>query len=302
MNYRHAFHAGNFADVVKHAVFAWCIQRLVQKDAPVRVIDTHAGVGAYDLASEEAQRNPEWKDGVARVWSSWRSASEEARRALQPWMSAVAAEASSSPPEGALTRYPGSPAVALSLLRGCDRLQLCELHPADAQTLNQRMRERQRGEARWTVEERDGFDALAAYLPPPERRGLVLVDPPFEAADELSTMERAARRAIIRWPTGVFLFWRPLKAIADVEAFDRGLASWLVRERGVDREKLLTIDLWVRPPGPGRLAGAGLFVVNPPFGLEDAMRAALPWLAERLGEGDGSGWRITRPEPGLGQV
>ncbi len=283
MNYRHAFHAGNFADVLKHAVLALCFEHLKAKAKPFRYIDTHAGIGLYDLTSDEARRSPEFEDGVQRVIAADKPADVAA--ALKPLLDAVAACNEGE----ALTAYPGSPQVAAALMRPTDRIQLCELHPDDARTLDQRYAK----DARVKVEARDGYKALKSILPPVEKRGLVLIDPPFEHRDEMAFMAEAAMTGLNRWPTGTFIFWRPLKDLWAQERFDVGLAEWLIAEKQIAPEKILRADLWVRDlESDGKLAGAGVMVVNPPYLLEDQLLALLPWLAEALRQGDGAGWRL----------
>ncbi|MEM8920705.1 MAG: 23S rRNA (adenine(2030)-N(6))-methyltransferase RlmJ, partial [Pseudomonadota bacterium] len=236
MNYRHAFHAGNFADVLKHLVLAQSLAHLSRKEKPFRFIDTHAGVGDYDLESEEARRSPEFVDGIGRLLDAKPPA--EVAAALAPYLNAV----KSLNADGALKTYPGSPALAAHMMRAGDALRLCELHPDDAETLRQRFAR----DKRVKLETRDGYEALSAYLPPPERRGLALIDPPFEDRDELAHMARAAMKAIARWPTGTFIFWRPLKDMENTEKFDDGLAEWLLDEMEFAPEKVLLADLWVR--------------------------------------------------------
>ena len=256
MNYRHAFHVGNFADILKHLVLTLTIERLKQKDKPFRYIDTHAGIGAYDLTSEEARRSPEWEDGIGRIYNQ--TAPENVAEILAPFFGAIA----DLNPQGTLKSYPGSPLLAANLMRMQDSLRLTELHPEDSQTLRERFKE----DERVKIESRDGYEALAAYLPPPERRGVALIDPPFEDRDELAHMARAAMRAIERWPTGTFIFWRPLKDLENTQKFDDGLAGWLLDDMEMQPEKLLMADLWVREiVEPGPLCGAGVVVVNPPL-------------------------------------
>ena len=216
MNYRHAFHAGNFADVLKHVALALCLDRLNAKEAPYRFIDTHAGAGLYDLTSDEALRSPEWRDGVARVWEAERGAPEAVRAALAPWLNVIRGMNPAS-----LRDYPGSPLLAAEIMRRQDVLRLCELHPESAAAL----RLATGRDKRVKIEERDGYEALPAYLPPPERRGLVLIDPPFEEGAstrklDFEWMSRAALKAAKRWPGGTYIFWRPIKDIDAVEAFD----------------------------------------------------------------------------------
>lgn len=291
MNYRHAFHAGNFADVVKHVALALCFDRLNAKEAPYRFIDTHAGIGLYDFESNESGRSPEWKGGIGRIWDAEPGAPDAVRAALAPWLNVIRRLNTAG-----LQHYPGSPVLAAEMMRKDDALRLCELHPESAELLRQAMGR----DKRVKIEERDGFEALAAYLPPPERRGLVLIDPPFEAGTserklDFDWMLKAAVKAVKRWPLGTYVFWRPIKDVEAVEMFDSELASMLIEEGGIPPDKLLVIDLWVREIGPGSLSGAGVVIVNPPFGVADHLRAAMPWLCELMAKGDGAGWRVETP-------
>lgn len=288
VNYRHAFHAGNFADVVKHVALALCFDRLNAKEAPYRYIDTHAGIGLYDFEGEEAGRSPEWKDGVGRIWEAERGAPESVSAVLAPWLNVIRRLNS-----GGLQHYPGSPVLAAELMRENDALRLCELHPPTVELLRQAMGR----DKRVKIEERDGFDALPAYLPPPERRGLVLIDPPFEAGTsgrklDFDWMLTVAAKAVKRWQSGTYIFWRPIKDMDAVAAFDGELASMLIEQGGIPADKLLVVDLWVRAIGQGSLAGAGVVIVNPPFGVADHLRAVLPWLCDLMKQGDGAGWRV----------
>lgn len=296
MNYRHAFHAGNFADVVKHVVLALCLDRLNAKPAPYRYIDTHAGTGLYDLTGDEAQRSPEWREGVGRVWAAERGAPEEVRAALAPWLGVVRGLNANG-----LRYYPGSPLLAARLMRKDDALRLCELHPESSQGLYHAMG----GDKRVKIEARDGYEALPAYLPPPERRGLVLLDPPFEEGTaarkvDFDHMVRAARKSVRRWPQGTYIFWRPVKDAAAVEAFDGELATVLIEEGGIAPDKLLVADLQVRNIGEGPLTSAGVVIANPPFGVTEHLCVALPWLASVMdqtpeGLSSESGWRLEGP-------
>lgn len=283
MNYRHAFHAGNFADLLKHAVLSLCIEHLKKKPSPFRYLDSHAGIGAYDLFSDEARRNPEWEDGIARLINA--APTPEIAPILAPLLDTVKA----MNPDGALSAYPGSPELAARLMREHDRITLCELHPQDSRTLDQRYAK----DARVKVEMRDGYKALRALLPPREKRGLVLVDPPFEHRDEMAHMAEAALGALNKWPQGTYIFWRPLKDIWAAERFDVGFAEWLIEDKGFDAEKILRADLWIRDlDSEGGLAGAGVVIVNPPFTLEADLKALLPWLCDLLAHDDDAGWRL----------
>lgn len=274
MNYRHAFHAGNHADVLKHFALIVALERLARKPAPFAVLDTHAGVGLYDLHSEEAQRSPEWQGGIGRLWE-W----PEAPAALAPYLGAVRA----LNPDGALRFYPGSPALIAAGLRPADRLAACELHPEDAQTLKARFAR----QPNVHVHPRDGWEALGALLPPPEKRGLVLIDPPYEAAGELERGAEAIRAALKRFGHGVYLWWRPMKSESALARVDADLAS--------AGRAWLRADLWVDAIQPaGKLAGSSILVLNPPFGLHEALEQALPALAERLALSPSGGARLSQ--------
>ncbi|RIK88739.1 MAG: 23S rRNA (adenine(2030)-N(6))-methyltransferase RlmJ [Hyphomicrobiales bacterium] len=274
MNYRHAFHAGNFADVVKHAVLARIVEYLKRKPGAFRVIDTHAGIGLYDLSGEEAQRTGEWRGGVGRLLEARLPAGAAAL--LAPYLDAVRA----LNPEGGVRFYPGSPLVTRSLLRDGDRLTAIELHPQDALALKQRFA----GDWQVRVIALDGWLALGAHVPPKEKRGLVLVDPPFEKEGEFDRLADGLARAHRRWPGGTYALWYPVKDRAAVERFRDRL-------RGAGIAKVLDIAFEIRAPSPEpRLDGCGMVVVNPPFVLEDEMAALLPALREALGE-DGASAR-----------
>lgn len=276
---------------MKHVALALCFDRLNAKEAPYRYIDTHAGIGLYDFEGEEAGRSPEWKDGVGRVWDAERGAPADVRAALAPWLNVIRRLNS-----GGVKHYPGSPVLAAEMMRKEDALRLCELHPQSAELLREAMGR----DKRVKIEERDGFDAVPAYLPPPERRGLVLIDPPFEAGSsdrklDFDWMLKAATKAVKRWPQGTYVFWRPIKDVAAVQAFDGDLAGMLIEEGGIAPDKLLVADLWIRAIGEGKLAGAGVVIVNPPYGVEQHLRAALPWLSDLMKQGEGAGWRLEKP-------
>ena len=268
MNYRHAFHAGNFADVVKHIVLTRILAYLMRKDAPFRVIDTHAGVGLYDLFGDKAERTGEWLEGIARVIE--RGLPEPAAALAAPYVEAVKAQN----PDGVLRYYPGSPFITRHMLRAQDRLMALELHPEDAEALRANFA----GDIQTRVTHLDGWAALGTHLPPKEKRGLVLIDPPFEEKGEFGRMVGGLRKAHQRWPGGIYAFWYPIKEPAEAEGFARDLKA-----TGIP--KILRIELTIRAPStPPRLHGTGMVVVNPPFVLEEEMRVLLPALAGLLAD------------------
>ncbi|MGA0533318.1 23S rRNA (adenine(2030)-N(6))-methyltransferase RlmJ [Hansschlegelia sp. KR7-227] len=272
MNYRHAFHAGNFADVLKHVVLAKCVEHLNLKPAPWSYLDTHAGVGVYDLAGDEATRTGEWRNGVGRL--KGRRLSEAAEALLAPWRAALAAFEDGEAPG----LYPGSPEIVRRLARAGDRLRLCEMHPKDHKALVAAMDR----DSRVKAVEIDGWTALGAWLPPREKRGLVLIDPPFEQPDELARMAAAAAKAYAVWPTGTYLLWFPIKTGQEGRTLLTPLLS-------AGLGKLLRVELLVRAAGdPGVLAGSGLIVVNPPWTLAGGLAEGLPHLAQALAQTDGA--------------
>jgi 23S rRNA (adenine2030-N6)-methyltransferase len=266
MNYRHAFHAGNFADVHKHAVLARILVHLRAKPAAFRVIDTHAGAGRYDLLGAEPSRSGEWRKGVERVWKG--ALPGEADALLTPYREAVAA----LNPDGKLRIYPGSPLIAASLLRPQDRLIACELEPQAAAALGAVLQ----GDRRAKVLAIDGWTALGANVPPKERRGLVLVDPPFEDAADFERLSGALSAAVRKWPTGTYLLWYPIKTRSAPDALARRLRRLAV-------PNVLRSELTLgSPDAPAALAGSGLIVVNPPFTLQSDLRIFMPALAQLL--------------------
>ncbi len=276
MNYRHAYHAGNFADVVKHVVLVRLIEYLKRKDKPFRVIGTHAGIGLYDLSSTEAQKTGEWRDGIGRL--SGIDPGIQATILLEPYLEAV----NSCNPDGGIGFYPGSPWLARRLLRKQDRLTAIELHPEDAVRLKGRFE----GDFQTRVIELDGWLALGAHLPPKEKRGLVLVDPPFEEEGEFGRLVKGLARAHQRWPGGIYALWYPIKDRAAIARFRRDLA-----ESGIAR--ILDIAFEIRPPSSvASLDGSGLVVVNPPFTLEKELETLLPALLRLLAVEQPARWAV----------
>src|SRR6201985_819134 len=202
MNYRHAFHAGGFADVINHIVLVRILLHLQDKPAAFRVIDSHAGAGRYDLAGDEAKRSGEWLTGIARIMQA--RFSEQAAVLIKPYLDIVRAF---NPTPAALAAYPGSPLIARALLRPQDRLTACEVDPSARKQLIGELRR----DTQARVVDLDGWTALPAFVPPNERRGLVLVDPPFEAKDEFERMGERFASAFAKWPTGIYVLWYPAK-------------------------------------------------------------------------------------------
>ena len=268
MNYRHAFHAGNFGDCVKHAVLVWLLRALQRKPAPMFVLDTHAGVGQYALDEGAAARTGEWRSGIARLL-------EYPPAALTDYVGLVQS----------LGLYPGSPTIVRALLRSDDRLACCELHPEDAAALR-RLFARDRQVA---VHHRDGWEALGALLPPKQRRGLVMIDPPYEDREEFASLSHGLAVGHARFATSVFAAWYPIKQRAPVRAFLDGL-----RESGM--RDVLTAEFCLREPvDAGRLNGCGMLVINPPYRFELEVPEILQALLERLGAREpGEGVSIRR--------
>ena len=266
MNYRHAFHAGNHADVLKHVVLLAWIEALKAKDAAIFVLDTHGGRGLYALDAEAAERTGEGQAGIGRLWGM-----HGLPAAVQRLCAAVAGEN----PSGALRHYPGSPRLALTALRPQDRLAACELHPEEAEALKNSIGR----DARAALHHRDGYEAVRALLPPKEKRGLVLIDPPYEAQEaEYPRVLTAVETALSRWPNGGVAVWYPIKQRRTLHGFFRDASA--LAPRG-----LLCAELLVRPDdSPLRLNGSGMLLFHPPWKLDAAIAPALPVLARLLGE------------------
>jgi 23S rRNA (adenine2030-N6)-methyltransferase len=268
MNYRHAFHAGNHTEVFKHAALTFILEWLIQKPQPFAVLDTHAGLGVYDLTSEPAQKTKEYEAGVARIFDRELAAAPAYVNLLNDMN-----------PEG-LTTYPGSPEIVRRLLRDGDRLMACELHPADVETLKRRYR----ADRRIAVHHRDGYEAIGALLPPPERRGLVFIDPPYEQKDEADQLAEALATGLRKWPNGVFLAWYPIK--------DGQIGAHLSKaatEGGFP--KALRAEFLAYPQDDASLAGGGVIVCNTPWRLDEALSALCRELAGLLGDGGGR-WSV----------
>ena len=285
MNYRHAFHAGNFADVVKHIVLTRILVYLQDKPTAFRVIDTHAGSGLYDLSSEEAQRGGEWLTGIARVMQA--RFSNEALALLKPYLDIVRA----FNPKAELKAYPGSPLIARGLLRPQDRLVACEVEPNARKDLIDNLRRDPQGR----VVDLDGWVALPAFVPPKERRGLVLIDPPFEAKDEFEHLAKTFAVAFAKWPTGIYVIWYPAKSRRATDALAQRVAQAVQTARPPG--KCLRLEFSVAPQeAAAALTSTGLLIVNPPFPLQNELRVILPELEKPLGQGGAARFRLETPK------
>lgn len=261
MNYRHIYHAGNFADVMKHALLLRLVALMQRKDKPFLLLDTHAGLGCYDMSSEQAMKTGEWRDGVGRVLTA-------PPEPLAAYVNTV----------NRLGLYPGSPVFAASMLRPSDRLVACELHPADALVLRRTMR----AYPNVATHQRDGYEALGAFLPPLEKRALVLIDPPFERPDEFAVLAKKLVAAWKKFPAGVFVVWYPIKHRAPVRDFVETLRLAGLRH-------VVAAELLRRPDtDPTRLNGAGLLLVNPPYGFAAEAAPILAACAAVFGEAGAS--------------
>ncbi|MDE1896764.1 MAG: 23S rRNA (adenine(2030)-N(6))-methyltransferase RlmJ [Rhodospirillales bacterium] len=261
MNYRHIYHAGNFADVMKHALLLRLLAAMQRKAKPFLVLDTHAGIGRYDVTSVEAEKTGEWREGVGKILANPPPALAEYVQTVQR-----------------LGLYPGSPVFAAEALRPEDRLVASELHPADAATLRRTMRPY----AHASVHERDGYEALNAFLPPPEKRALVLIDPPFERIDEFSALAKTLAAAWKKFPSAVFVIWYPIKHRAPVRAFFEALKLAGIKD-------VIAAEFLRRPDtDTARLNGAGLGLINPPYGFEQEAAPILQACVEAFGEAGAS--------------
>ena len=270
MNYRHAYHAGNHADVLKHWVISRCIALLQKKPAPLAYIDTHAGIGLYDLQGEEAVKTAEWQEGIARVWAS-----------PHPFLAEYLHAVRELNDDEELRYYPGSPELARCLTRSQDHLYLNEKHPEDGQLLKENMRI----DRRVSVHIGEGWYVPRALLPTEEKRLLMLIDPPFEQGDELQRCTQALEETLARMRQAIVCIWYPIKDIAQLRSFYNSLQR-------SSAPKLLRVELYVNEPSDSsRLNGSGLIICNPPWGLEDELKQLLPWLADTL-QSDKGGWRL----------
>lgn len=282
MNYRHAFHAGNFADVFKHVVLTRILTYLTRKESAFRVIDTHAGEGLYGLSGVAAEKTAEWQQGIGRLLRAETPAPAAVAALLAPYLAIVA-----DMMRGESPHYPGSPMLAAALLRAQDRMIFCEAHADAVAALKTHLGRDRRAK----IIAIDGFLGLAAYVPPVERRGLVLIDPPFEAKDEFDRIVEGIETALKKWPTGSYMVWFPIK--------DRSLVARFYRDIGAvisaAARDAIRIELWIdRIEKAGPLIGNGLLLINPPYVLEEEAGLILPYLAGIFARSAQAGHAIAR--------
>lgn len=280
MHYQHRFHAGNFADVFKHVLLCGLLRALNRKDAPWAYVETHAGAGTYALGDAAAQKTGEFQGGIARVIDAI-----EPPQPVAAYLDEVRAM-NARWAEGELRGYPGSPWFAARAARGHDRLLLCEREPAIAAELKSALA----ASPLLAVHQRDGYEA-AALLPPREKRGLVLVDPPFERPDEFDAVEDFTQRALARFANGIYAIWYPYKKRFDTERFLRRMRRACPREA-------INFVLETGAPSEGQMHACGVLVINPPFSFVGEAEAALPWLARELSQGPRASARAERWTPG----
>ncbi len=286
MNYRHAFHAGGFADVIKHIVLVRILTHLQDKQAPFRVIDSHAGAGLYDLTGDEARRGGEWLTGIARIMQA--RFSETVLPLVMPYLDIVRA----FNPQRDLQTYPGSPLIARALLRPQDRLVACEVEPKARKRLIDALRR----DAQARVVDLDGWVALPAFVPPKERRGLVLIDPSFEQKDEFERLANGFTQAFAKWPTGGYLLWYPVKSRRATDGLAGHVAAAVAAASSPGTCLRLEFSAAPQQAG-GALTSAGLLIVNPPWRLAAELKAILPELEKPLGQGGAGRFRLEVPKP-----
>lgn len=287
-SYRHAFHAGNHADVLKHAILLHTLEYFNRKDAPYWVIDTHAGAGLYALDGDWANKNAEFADGIGRLWE---------RQDLPPFLADYVQRVRLDNPDGRLRHYAGSPWLTLDALRDRDRLRLFEMHPTESGVLAKNLEQTTRQHLRQTtIYATDGFEGMKALLPPPTRRGLVLIDPSYEDKQDYRRTLTAVKEGIKRFATGTYAVWYPL--VQRREAVD--MARQLER---LPVKSWLHATLSVKHPSTDGfgLHGSGMFLVNPPWTLEAALKEAMPYLARELAQDNRASYTlqyVENPAPG----
>lgn len=273
LSYQHSYHAGNFADVHKHLILSRLLEALQRKDKPFCYFETHAGRGRYNLTEAEAQKTAEYRQGIGRLWEQ-----AQIPDLARPYLAAI----QELNPHAPLRYYPGSPAVAHRWLRDQDRMQLMELHPQEVQPL----RELFRGDRRVGVHQRDGFEGVLALTPPPEKRGLVLIDPSYELKEDYRQLPQWVDKLFQRWSSAVCAIWYPLLPQGRHQLLLRGLEQSGLR-------KILVAELEVSAPGETGMYGSGMAVVNAPWQLDQELEQLMPWLAAELGQDAKARQRVT---------
>jgi 23S rRNA (adenine2030-N6)-methyltransferase len=279
LSYRHAFHAGNHADVLKHFIEVLLLRHLGQKDKPYWYIDTHAGAGLYSLTEGYAAKNAEFQNGIARLWE---------RDDLPPEIKDYVDVVRGLNPDGALRYYPGSPYFADHILPHSGKLRLFELHPSDSQILEQNFSNQLR---RVQIKTADGFEGIKSILPPPPRRGLILIDPPYEDKRDYQHVERALKEGLKRFATGIYAVWYPLLQREEARELPKQLkkiqtSGWLN----------VTLSVQMSSRDGFGMHGSGLFILNPPWTLADTLNRTLPWLCEALRQDAGAGYTVEHRE------
>ena len=279
LSYRHAFHAGNHADVLKHTIELMLLRYLNQKDKPWWYVDSHAGAGCYELTSGYAAKNAEYESGIARLWS---------RTDLPPAVADYVELVKSLNPDGQLRLYPGSPLIALQAMRADDRLRLFELHPSDSKLLQENFADAGK---RAVIQQTDGFAGLKSVLPPPPRRALVLIDPPFEDKSDYQTVISALQEALKRFATGIYAIWYPHLQRHEVNELTARLKNLPVKS-------WLHAGINVQTPSTDGFGmhGSSMFILNPPWTLEQDLRGVLPWLTPVLAQDAGASYILDRCE------
>ncbi len=271
--YRHNFHAGNYADVVKHVALISLLQALQQKPKPFYLQDSHGGIGMYDLMSDEAQKNGEYLSGISRLWQA-----QNPPVAVQKYLEIVRSFNSN----GELRHYPGSPRLGRALLRTNDRMVITELNKVDCETLKSELK----GDRQVLVQLQDGYQGIKAYLPPAERRGLVLIDPAYERKDEYERLIRGLQKGYQRWPTGIYAIWYPLMSSAIRESFFTAL-----KETGI--RKILAAELTIKPlQAEKEMCGSGMMIINAPWHLDQQLKHEFEWLWPLLSDLKGGGVNV----------
>lgn len=268
MNYRHSYHAGSFTDVFKHIVLTALLNSFTRKDSPYCYIDTHAGIGYYDLFSDNAKKTKEYETGIEKIIQH-----PNPPPLVKNYLDCVHSINNKllSAKYASLRYYPGSPMIARCLMRPHDRIVACELHPEDYQTLKNAFAY----DKQTAIHHADGFLSLKAFLPPKERRGLVLIDPPYENPDEFTRIAQSLPVALKRWPTGTYAIWYPIKEKSLVDKFYRTLQSTFDLP-------ILALELTIYPDLPNHLNGSGMVILNPPYQFDTQIKQILPWLWKAL--------------------